>query len=389
MKILVIGGTGAIGKPLVECLSRDKGNEVFVIARHARAVPADNVSMIAGDIRNYAFFVRTVSRGFDVIVDLMVWSPKQLKKRLDVIFASCEHYIAMSSSAVYADCPGIITESSPLLIDGYTEAQRCQLYRYHIKKSAGDQVIMNSPYRHWTLIRPSLTFNTGKVTLLGYAKEIWLWRYLHDLTVVIPENVLDKKTTITYGGDVAKGIGMLAGDPKAFGEVVNVASDKTVTHGELLKMYQEILPEICGKEFKIKFIPDSASLYKCFPNQFDIYEKDRKLDRCFSTEKLAEICGERISFSDLREKLKMCLEGTIKDLNCKIGPPKPDYNGWMDRIAGEKMPLKVYPGRRSKLKYIIFRSASLCWLFRTYRCLRWKKYRYPYQEPAAGVRSGS
>lgn len=379
MKILIIGGTGAMGEPLTEYLSKASENTVYVIARHPKESPAENVIYLQGDANDFGFFVRTLSQGFDVIVDFMVWMPKVLKQRLDIIFTSCDQYIGMSSSAVYADSNEPLAEDFPKLFDRYSNAERKQTYRYHIRKSVTDNIIMNSPCQHWTLARPSLTFNKGKLTLLGFQKETWLWRCLNGHTVVIPRDVLDKKTTLTYGGDAALAISKLVGNKKALGQVVNVASDKWTTQGELLQMYRELLPEIYGKEFKIQYIPDASSLWIDFPQQYDIYTKDRCLNRIFSTEKLMEISGERIEFGNLRENLKLCIEQTLNDPDIEL-MPNIEFNAWMDRITHEHMPLKGIADRKERRKYMIFRNSFSAWMFRKYRNLKDKRFRYVYKK---------
>ena len=379
MKILIIGGTGAMGGPLTEYLGANNENQVYVMVRHPRDPGMENVYYLQGNANDYGTFVRTLSQGFDVIVDFMVWKPKVLKQRLDVIFASCNQYIGMSSSAVYADSDEPLTEDSPLLFDSYKKRERKQTYRYHIRKSVTDRIIINSPYHHWTLARPSLTFNKGKLPLLGFQKETWLWRSLNNHTIVIPQDVLDKKTTLTYGGDAALAISKLVGNERALGQVVNVASDQWVTQQELLKIYQKALLELCGKEIKIQFIPDASSLWMDFPQQYDVYVKDRCLNRTFSTAKLTEICGEKIVFSDLSENIKRCLEQTLNDPNIEVGPPNAGFNGWMDRITRERIPLKNFVNTREKRKYLLFRSTFLSRMFRLYRNLRDKRFRYVYE----------
>ena len=379
MKILIIGGTGAMGGPLVEQLSRDSGNTVYIMVRHPRESLAENVIYLQGDANDYGSFVRTLSQGFDVIVDFMVWKPKLLKQRRDVIFASCGQYIGMSSSAVYADSNEPLAEDFPRLFDRYSKTERKQTYRYHIQKSVTDNLIMKSPYQHWTLARPSLTFNKGKLTMLGFQEETWLWRCLNDHTVVIPQDVLDKKTTLTYGGDAALAISKLVGNEKALGQVVNVASDKWATQGEILQMYQELLPEICGKELKVRYIPDASGLWIDFPQQYDIYVKDRCLNRTFSTEKLMEISGGTIEFGDLRENLKLCLEQTLNDPNLEI-KPNAGFNAWMDRITHEHTALREFADKKDRKKYLIFRNSISAWIFRKYRNLRNKRFRYVYKK---------
>lgn len=378
MKILILGGMGAMGRPLTEYLSDNIENDIYVVCRHPKTFYAKNVTFILGDAFSKEFLAQTLKQGFDVIVDFLVWKPEVLNNRLEMIFTHCKQYITMSSSTIYAGV-GVLDETSPRLIDSYDEQEKTQVYRYHIKKSLCEDVIFNAPYKHWTLIRPAATFGIRKLKLLAYHKSVWLWRYVRGQSIVIPKNILDKRVTITYGGDVARALEKLVGNKKALGEVINVASDCPTTYRELLQLLQMLLPTIYGKELRIKYIAEASEIWKNIPDQYDALKKDRELDRCYSIEKLTRICGEKIEFGDLRENLKICLKELLSNPEKNLGNPKPDFNGWMDRIAHERAPLSNYSNKKDMLKYIIFRSVVLSWAYRIYRYLKNDKYRYIYK----------
>ena len=49
MKVLILGGTGAMGRPLVKYLSKNKENDVYVISRRVQFSYENNVHYIQGN----------------------------------------------------------------------------------------------------------------------------------------------------------------------------------------------------------------------------------------------------------------------------------------------------------------------------------------------------
>lgn len=68
MKVLIFGGTGAMGTPLVKYLV-DSGNSVFVTTRKAR-LSTGNIHYITGNAHDFEFVKKLVcEQRFDAIVD--------------------------------------------------------------------------------------------------------------------------------------------------------------------------------------------------------------------------------------------------------------------------------------------------------------------------------
>lgn len=369
MKILIIGGTGAMGSPLAKYLSEDKNNSVYIVSRHDHFSRESNVFYVTGDINSEAFFHELIRKKFDVIIDFMIWAPALLKKRLKHIFDNCGQYIAMGTSSEYAGVDGLITEETPRLYDTYSPEERRQGGRYHIKKSKDDDLITASEHGSWTIIRPWVTYNARKNPLVTVPLSVWMWRYLHDRTIFLPRQVMDKKCSLTYGEDAARAIKAMVGNPKAYGQIVNIASNKWMTWAEAVETYQDVLFELRGKVMKLYLLPDASVIWRDIPSQYDPIAHDRCFDRCFSTEKLNELCGEEFVFGDLRECLKMSLEKTLNDPTVKLGAPSAAYQGLMDRLAGEHTPLSMIP-KASRKSYKIALSPTKSWAKRVYRSIK-------------------
>jgi nucleoside-diphosphate-sugar epimerase len=125
VRILVIGGNGFIGAPLVRELS-DLGHEVKVFHRGGSSVAA-KVAQIQGD-RNHLTKYRDQIAAFSpaVVVDLILSSGRQATELIEAMRGSTERVVAISSMDVYrawgvihgvehgALEPLPITENSPL-----------------------------------------------------------------------------------------------------------------------------------------------------------------------------------------------------------------------------------------------------------------------------------
>ena len=71
--ILVLGGTGAMGTPLVQQLAQE--NNVYVTSRRKRQLSnSSNITYIQGNAKDVKFLADVLSqRRWDSVVDFMVW----------------------------------------------------------------------------------------------------------------------------------------------------------------------------------------------------------------------------------------------------------------------------------------------------------------------------
>lgn len=91
MRILVLGGTGAKGVPLIEILE-DQAHEVFVTSRKERC-NNKNIQYILGDAHDEVFLRELLIQQYDVIIDFMVYSTIQFNRIYKMFLDSTSHYI--------------------------------------------------------------------------------------------------------------------------------------------------------------------------------------------------------------------------------------------------------------------------------------------------------
>lgn len=103
MRILILGGTGAMGKPLVEILSRSLPNSQIIVTSRSARESRSNITYIMGDAHNNIFLKDILKDKWDVIVDFMVYNTQCFADRVDLLLCSTSQYIFLSSSRVYAN----------------------------------------------------------------------------------------------------------------------------------------------------------------------------------------------------------------------------------------------------------------------------------------------
>ena len=133
MKILVLGGTGAMGKPLVRILAENE-NQVFVTTRSI-IKDSDSVKYIQGDAHDDVFLSQLLKEKFDVIVDFMVYDTLSFHNRVVKLLGSTNQYLFFSSSRVYADSRTPLKEDSPRLIDTINDKSYINTDEYALAKA--------------------------------------------------------------------------------------------------------------------------------------------------------------------------------------------------------------------------------------------------------------
>src|SRR5574344_809898 len=110
MKILILGGTGAMGQYLVPMLVQN-GNKVYVTSRKAK-ISNQNLIYLQGNAHENLFLDKILKNKYDVIIDFMVYNTEEFSKRIDKFLSSTSQYIFLSSSRVYANSEKTLTEES-------------------------------------------------------------------------------------------------------------------------------------------------------------------------------------------------------------------------------------------------------------------------------------
>lgn len=335
MRVLVLGGTGAMGVHVCDSLA-SAGCNVVVTSRGERTTGNPRVSFARGDAKDPAFLSGLLSERWDAVVDFMVWSTPEFRERYRELLAATRQYLFLSSYRVYADRP-VITEESPRLLDVVADSEYLATDEYALGKARCEDLLLGSGRLNWTIVRPAVTYDSsGRFQLGVHEAAAWIPRAVVGAPVPFPEGMLRKQATMSWGGDVARMIAGLVGNPGALGEAFTVSTSEHRTWGEVADVYRSVMPALsvasCGLE---EFERAHRAVYQI--------RYDRMFDRVVDNSKVLSVTGiDPASIRLLSERLPAELRAY---LGCsEVHLQSSGQQARFDRIVGG------YPMLRSATK---------------------------------------
>ena len=354
MKVLILGGTGAMGTHLVDQLAK-RGVDVSVTSRSSR-VNHGAVKFINGNAKEPAFLNGLLAEQWDAIVDFMVYSTAEFESRINSLLTACGQYIYLSSARVYAESTAPLTEGSPRLLDISKDRQYLITDEYALTKARQENILFRSQYKNWTIIRPYITYSSNRLQLGVLEKEDWLYRVLHGRTIAALADIQQKTTTLTHGEDVALGIAALIGNSRAHAESFHITAPQSVLWSQVLDNYLDVLEKHMGKKPKVSLQPlDEFTRWRKGRYQI-VY--DRLYHREFDNKKINQFIDTAGFVSPLLG-LKDCLETFLQNTPYAFGDINWRAEAIKDLRLRENSSLSEIPGSKNKLKYIIFRHLGL------------------------------
>lgn len=348
MQILLIGGTGAMGKYLAPLLAQNK-HQVVVTSRN-QVENEKRIKYIQGNAKELDFLENLLHKKWDVVVDFMNYSVDEFKERVDLLLNSTHQYIFLSSARVYDDSVGRLTEESDRLLDNSDDEVYLSTSDYALNKARQENILTTSKKMNWTIIRPYITYSDNRIQLGTLEKENWLYRALKGRTIVFSKDIKEHYTTLTYGNDVAKGIQSLIGNEETLGEIFHITNNTSISWEKVLDIYLEVLDDKLGYKPRVIYqeLPDFIGWY----NEVYPIIYDRLFNREFDNKKVNQHINTN-DFIEVEVGLKDCLESFLNNpefsrINWKSEAKK-------DKIANEKTPINEINGLKRKIKYFIYR----------------------------------
>ena len=241
-KVLVLGGTGAMGVYMVPELIR-LGFKVDVYALDSLESNDENLRYYVANVKDENVLKEILSKGYDAVVDFMIWRGKEFLNKADLFLNSTSHYVYLSSYRVYADEEHPIKETSPRLLDVMADRdpEFFATDDYSLHKARGEEYLKNSGKTNWTIIRPAVTYSKRRVQLVTLEGYAFVPRALSGKKVMVPKEALNKKATMSWAGDVGRMIARLVLNPIAFGEAYTASTSENRTWGEIAEYYKELI----------------------------------------------------------------------------------------------------------------------------------------------------
>ena len=248
-KILVLGGTGAMGKYVVPLLA-EKGYLVDVYSMDDVTSDNPNIRYFKKDCYNIDSLREILAEGYDCIIDYLIYERNKFVDRYKLFLENTKHYIYLSTYRIYADLEHPVRETSPRLLDVSEDYSLLATNDYCLHKAKGESLLLNSEYKNFTIVRPSITFSLFRYQLTTLEADNTVGRALRGKKVLLPKGAADKIGTLTWAGDTAKFFAAVVLNPKAYGETYSFTTHENYTWREIAEIYKDI----CGLDYE--FIDD-------------------------------------------------------------------------------------------------------------------------------------
>ena len=236
MRVLVIGGTGFIGVPLVRELAR-LGHSVTVFHRGATATPDLPAEHILGSRHDLA----SIRPQADVVIDLILSSGAQADRLMETFRGRAARVVAASSIDVYRACgvlhgseegplePVALTEDSALRtkLQTYPPAQVKALQKFfgwlddEYDKIPMERAILGDPELPGTVLRLPMIYGPGDHLRRFHA----IVKRIDDgrRAILFEETAAQWRSPRGYVENVAAAIALAALSEHASGRIYNVA----------------------------------------------------------------------------------------------------------------------------------------------------------------------
>jgi len=213
MKVLIVGATGAIGKPLLSCLE-DAGHELFALVRSRKAGMREAIRAheVVADALDAASVLNVVQHTKpDVIVNELTslskhYTPEEMKvaaardKEVRVRgnanlltaarAANCRRYVLQTSAFWYAPGPGLADETTSFAFDASPRiAAGCRNYA-DLEAAVQESGLAAVLLRYGFFYGPGTWFSREgdvgdqvrrrEVPLIGKGEGIWNWVHIDD-----------------------------------------------------------------------------------------------------------------------------------------------------------------------------------------------------------------
>ena len=294
-------------------------------------VTSDNplLTYIKGDGMDVAYVGELLKKGYDGIVDFMIYNGDKFEERYRMFLDNTDHYIYLSSYRIYANEEHPIKETSPLLADVLTPEQQALRYDdYCLYKAREERMLHASGRKNYTIIRPAITYSVGRYQLTTLEAPVLIPRIREGKTVLLPEEAMSVQATMSWAGDIATMIARLLFNPANFGETFTVATAEHHAWGEIAEYYRKLT----GMKYTIIPKEDFLSVWGTggLGNRWQL-EYDRLFDRIMDNTKILNATGMKQSeLKPLYEGLELVL-GQLGDQQFRHSPTNDRMDAYIEK----------------------------------------------------------
>jgi len=313
-KVLVIGGTGTMGQYLCPILVQ-KGFEVDAIAGEIKNDQPGIHYYFANALDN-AVLESFLKNHYDAIVDFMWYDVQLYKSRYSMFLQNTDHYFCLSSYRVYAQSDKPLTEQSPRLAETLSPDDIwMHSTGYAQTKCVMEDLLHQSESNNWTILRPTVVYRPGRMPMVNWSDNEVAIRAYAKKKIVLPQEAMNRKTTLVWAEDVARMIAGLMFKEQAKREIFNTATAETMTWGEVLECYHQLFgleAYLCDTDSYFKMICGNAANQKDINQRRFLLYYDRLYNRSMDNSKVLKIAGMTQSeLMPMRKGLELSIGNNI------------------------------------------------------------------------------
>ena len=289
-KVLLIAGGGTLGTHTCNELLH-LGASVDVICPEEKVSNDPRLTFHRGMVSHELLDRLFSENRYDGVVDFIHYEdPENYKVMYNHLRQHADHIIFLSSYRVYANSDGMITESSPRLLDVETDEAFFAREAYALPKSVCEDWLRSEKQgEHWTIVRPVISFSCLRLDLLLYSGTAVLKAAEENRPLLLPKTVKDYGAGLDWAGNSGKLIANLLFKPHTYGETYTVYSNHHSTWGNVAKAYEEVTGVRVSWVEEDEYV---ASLQlDQNPSFYDMWYHDRSYNRQIDASKILAATG--------------------------------------------------------------------------------------------------
>lgn len=277
MRVLIIGGTGLISRGIIRHLQA-RGAEVTMFNRGQRDNPFDGqVKQVTGDRNRPEDLTAAMNGGrFDVVIDMVAFTPEQAQAAIDVFGGQCEQFIFCSTVCTY----GIKVPPRVLVDETFPQEP---ISDYGRKKLACERLMLQAHEAkrfQATIIRPSSTYGPSVHPIDQLEGNSPAWdRIEHGLPVLCAGDGLGLWVS-THRDDCGKLFAYACLNPKTYGQSYNATRDHVFTWRDF---YREGAAAL-GTRARLIFMP-AEWIIRHDPKRFGLLREITQFHGAYSSDK--------------------------------------------------------------------------------------------------------
>jgi nucleoside-diphosphate-sugar epimerase len=247
IKLLIVGGSGFFSGTLAQ-QSSHRGCHIWTITQGQRPLPPSATNLIVDrqDEKSFKQVVDHEDTYWDMVVDCIAFTPKDIKQDLKVFKGLTDHLVFISTDFVYDPKHRQFPQSE--------ETEYYDLEGYGYKKRLSElTLIQDTGEIPWTIIRPTHIYGPGSELgcLPAHSRDPELITRIQageTLKLVSGGNFLQQPILALNLADFVLD---LQGNPNVYGQILNAAGPDVLES----RRYYEIIGQILGVKICIEEIP--------------------------------------------------------------------------------------------------------------------------------------